>query len=250
MPDSFGFCLQLPQIFKLGGINYFVTGKLHWGRTVKFPHNIFWWKSLDGTKILTLMSPPNTEGVVSTNPKVMTDYSIQWEKETNLKEIFWIPGIGDHGGGPTRDMLKVANRWDKSPFFPNITFTTAKSYLENIFNIVKNKFNIPIWDDELYLDLHRGCYTTHADQKYLNRRTEELLYKAELWTSIVSIIDKKSVDENIRNNIKSAWKQALLNQFHDILPGTSTRDVFIEANKGWKKTKSIADKILNNALSI
>ena len=248
LPDSFGFCLQLPQIFKLGGIDYFVTGKLHWGRTVKFPHSIFWWKSLDGTKILTLMSPPNTEGVMNTNPIVMTDYSIKWEKETQLKEIFWVPGIGDHGGGPTRDMLKVANRWDKSPFFPKVDFITAKQYLDKIFSVIKDKLNIPIWDDELYLDLHRGCYTTHADQKYLNRRTEELLYKAELWTSISSIINNKFVNNNIRNSIKSVWKQVLLNQFHDILPGTSTTDVFIEANKGWKKTKLIADKILNNAL--
>ncbi|MFY0609437.1 MAG: alpha-mannosidase [Candidatus Atelocyanobacterium thalassa] len=248
LPDSFGFCLQLPQIFKLSEIDYFVTGKLHWGRSVKFPHSIFWWKSLDGTKILTLMSPPNTEGVVNTKPGTMTDYSVQWEKETQLKEIFWIPGIGDHGGGPTRDMLKVVNRWSRSPFFPNITFTTAKKYLDKVFNIIKNELNIPTWDDELYLDLHRGCYTTHADQKYFNRRTEELLYKAELWVSISSIIDNKSVSENTRNSIQSAWKQTLLNQFHDILPGTSTSDVFIEANKGWKKTKSIAEKVLNKAL--
>ncbi|MEO1672983.1 MAG: alpha-mannosidase, partial [Cyanobacteria bacterium J06631_2] len=132
LPDSFGFTWQLPQIMQQCGIEYFVTGKLHWNDTTKFPHGCFWWESPDGTRLLTLMSPPNVTGVMDTNPLTMVDYSINWEVQTGLQEIFWLPGVGDHGGGPTRDMLEVAAKWDKSPFFPQIVFGTAGDYLEGI----------------------------------------------------------------------------------------------------------------------
>ncbi|MGV2387389.1 MAG UNVERIFIED_CONTAM: hypothetical protein LVR29_00670 [Microcystis novacekii LVE1205-3] len=94
----FGFPYQLPQILKSFGIKYFVTGKLHWNDTTKFPHGFFWWQSPDGSKILSLMSPPNVAGVMDTNPIIMTDHALNWEQQTGLKEIFWLPGVGDHGG--------------------------------------------------------------------------------------------------------------------------------------------------------
>ncbi|MEA5535203.1 alpha-mannosidase [Crocosphaera sp. XPORK-15E] len=246
--DSFGFCLQLPQILKQSGIDYFVTGKLHWNNSFKFPHGVFWWQSLDGTKLLTLMSPPNVEGVMNTHPITMTNYSIQWEQQTGLKEIFWIPGVGDHGGGPTRDMLEVNQRWKQSPFFPKVSFVTAKNYLDKVANIIEEGLDIPVWDDELYLDLHRGCYTTHADQKYFNRRSEELLYKAELWLSLVAIIQEQLVNDEVKNKLEFAWKKVLFNQFHDILPGTSITDVFVQANEDWKTVQKIGNDILEDAL--
>ncbi|MBD0346669.1 MAG: alpha-mannosidase, partial [Coleofasciculus sp. Co-bin14] len=129
VPDSFGFCWQLPQILKQAGLEYFVTQKLHWNDTTKFPYGVFWWRSPDGTEIFSLMSPPNTSGVMDTNPITMASYAVDWETQTNLKDAFWLPGVGDHGGGPTRDMLEVAKRWQQSPFFPRLEFTTALSYL-------------------------------------------------------------------------------------------------------------------------
>ncbi len=248
LPDSFGFCLQLPQIFKQSGINYFVTGKLHWNSTVEFPYGVFWWRSLDGTELLTVMSPPNVEGVMTTHPITMTNYSVKWEQQTGLKEILWIPGVGDHGGGPTRDMIEVSQRWQKSPFFPKVDFLTAKSYLDKVHNIIKKGLDIPVWDDELYLDLHRGYYTSHADQKYYNRRSEELLYEAELWSSLAAIIEGKTIDNEVKNNIELAWKKVLFNQFHDILPGTAITDVFVQANKEWEEVQTIGNSILNAAL--
>ncbi len=129
LPDSFGFCWQLPQIFKQSGIEYFVTGKLHWNDTTKFPHGVFWWQSPDGTQLLTLMSPPNLTGVMDTNSIAMASYAINWETQTGLKDAFWLPGVGDHGGGPSRDMLEVQQRSSKSPFFPRLKFTRAIDYL-------------------------------------------------------------------------------------------------------------------------
>jgi alpha-mannosidase len=264
LPDSFGFTWQLPQIFKQGGIEYFVTGKLHWNDTTKFPYGVFWWQSPDGTQLLTLMSAPNLAGVMDTNPITMSNYAIDWEKQTGFKDIFWIPGIGDHGGGPTRDMLMVAKRWQNSPFFPQIQFTTAQDYLslvksqesnveaqglhtaENQESETETMKNFPVWKDELYLEFHRGSYTTHADQKAYNRNSENLLYQAELWSSLASIIIPNLPYP--KSQLQSAWKQVLFNQFHDILPGTSIPEVFTEANQQWQAAINNTEAIQNQAL--
>ncbi|MFM7789159.1 MAG: alpha-mannosidase, partial [Microcystis panniformis] len=240
LPDTFGFPYQLPQILKSFGIKYFVTGKLHWNDTTKFPHGFFWWQSPDGSKILSLMSPPNVAGVMDTNPIIMTDHALNWEQQTGLKDIFWLPGVGDHGGGPTRDMLEVAQRWQKSPFFPQLKFSQATTYLDSL-----ETSNLPIWDDELYLEFHRGCYTTHADQKAYNRYCEILLYQGELWSSLANILLDIPYP---KVEIESAWKKVLLNQFHDILPGTSIPEVFRDANQLWRQVISTGEAILDQAL--
>ena len=273
LPDSFGFTWQLPQIMQQCGIEYFVTGKLHWNDTTEFPHGCFWWESPDGTRLLTLMSPPNVTGVMDTNPLTMTDYAIAWEKQTGLQEIFWLPGVGDHGGGPTKDMLEVAAKWQNSPFFPELIFSTAFDYLNKISDCNNSNDNsidssqslsLPVWQDELYLELHRGCYTVHADQKQYNRYCERLLYQAELWTTLATLLCKDGfVGEPlfpIMNKISGkadlcqaelievAWKKVLFNQFHDILPGTSIPEVFTEANRDWKAAIAIGKNLLHKAL--
>ena len=267
LPDSFGFTWQLPQIFKQCGIEYFVTGKLHWNDTNKFPLGCFWWESPDGTQLLTLMSPPNVTGVMDTNPITMTNYAIDWETQTGLQDIFWLPGVGDHGGGPTKDMLEVAQKWDKSPFFPEIKFSKAIDYLANISADNSSSPSLPVWNDELYLELHRGCYTVHADQKKYNRYCERLLYQAELWSTLATLLCKDRLDSqalfSIMNRIigkeglcqgdwqqliEIAWKKVLFNQFHDILPGTSIPEVFTEANQDWSDAIAIGENILQNAL--
>ncbi len=261
VPDSFGFCWQLPQIMKQGGIEYFVTQKLHWNDTTKFPYGAFWWQSPDGTQIFSLMSPPNTTGVMDTNPLTIAAYAVDWETQTHLKDAFWLPGVGDHGGGPTRDMLQVAKRWQRSPFFPQLEFTTALSYLslisrqELVGNTEIDKkqttdnrqptSEIPIWNDELYLEFHRGCYTTHADQKHWNRRCEGLLYQAELFASLATITTGCSYP---KLQLELAWKKVLFNQFHDILPGTSIPEVFVEANQAWQNVEQVGLEIVEASL--
>ncbi|WP_204105437.1 MULTISPECIES: alpha-mannosidase [Spirulina sp. CCY15215] len=242
LTDSFGFCWQLPQILKQAGIEYFVTQKLRWNDSTEFPHELFWWQSPDGTKLLTLMSPPNITGVMDTNPITITNFAVDWEKKTGIKDVFWLPGVGDHGGGPTRDMLEVKQRWDSSPFFPKIEFTTAKQYLDSLHD---SPTILPTWNDELYLELHRGIYTTHADQKYFNRRCEGLLYEAELFATLAKIINNSDYPQTA---IENAWKQVLFNQFHDILPGTSIPEVFVTANQEWKEAIATGEKVLSDAL--
>ncbi|NER27177.1 MAG: alpha-mannosidase [Symploca sp. SIO1C4] len=266
VPDSFGFPWQLPQILKQGGIEYFVTQKLHWNDTTKFPHGAFWWQSPDGSQIFSLLSPPNLAGVMDTNPLTMATYAVEWETQTHLQEAFWLPGVGDHGGGPTRDMLEVASRWQQSPFFPLLEFTTASEYLQQISEQLLGELeeegergrggegeslfsaaqkSAPVWNDELYLEFHRGCYTTHADQKRWNRRSEALLYQAELFASLATIATEVSYPQL---ELEEAWKKLLFNQFHDILPGTSIGEVFIEANQAWQEVEQVGLEILDKSL--
>jgi alpha-mannosidase len=223
LPDSFGFPWQLPQLLKQCGIDYFVTGKLHWNDTTQFPHGCFWWESPDGTRLFTLMSPPNVTGVMDTNPITMIDYAIKWESQTGLQDLFWLPGVGDHGGGPTRDMLDVASQWQQSPFFPQIEFTTAIKYLDRISqthtsterdekklksdrqSTINNQLLTInyIHNSELYLELHRGCYTTHADQKRFNRYCENLLYQAELFSIVATLTSR----DNLQGTLFSHYVQ-------------------------------------------
>ncbi len=243
LPDSFGFTWQLPQIFQLSGIKYFVTGKLHWNDTTKFPYGLFNWQSPNGSQITTLISPPNIAGVMDTNPIAMSEYALEWEEQTGLRDAFWLPGVGDHGGGPTRDMLEVQRRWQNSSFFPKLNFSTAKNYLEQFASI-----DLPTWSDELYLEFHRGCYTTCAREKKYNRSCENLLYQAELWTSLTCIL--QIGDPYPALLLEQSWKKVLFNQFHDILPGTSIKEVFEESDCLWQQAQDIAEKILKDALSL
>ncbi|ASC70664.1 Mannosylglycerate hydrolase [Halomicronema hongdechloris C2206] len=280
LPDSFGFCWQLPQLLAQGGIRYFATQKLRWNDTNPFPHDLFWWQGLDGTRILSLTLPPIGSDI---DPLTMATYACDWETKTGLPEALWLPGIGDHGGGPTQDMLDKAHRWATSPFFPRLTFTHAVDFLQTLetrlaspphqhssltdislapnASSAKSKTNdidtsspsdsdqdlsLPVWHNELYLELHRGCYTTHADQKWYNRRCEDLLYQAELFSSLATLLTDHAYP---KAELETAWKQVLFNQFHDILPGSAIPDVFQTANDTWQTALATAKRLLDQALA-
>lgn len=278
LPDSFGFCWQLPQILCQGGVRYFVTQKLRWNDTNDFPHDWFWWRSPDGSQILSLMAPPIGTDI---DPIKMADYACNWESKTGLPISLWLPGVGDHGGGPTRDMLEVARRWQKSPLFPTLEFSSARDFLDQLSAKTDDNESeiqaqerrerddrdldhsapgsqsaacgfqhsahplLPIWNDELYLELHRGCYTTHADQKRWNRECEILLYQAELYASIAALIADSPYP---KDDIEKSWKSVLFNQFHDILPGSSIPEVYEDVNPNWEYAHRTALRIRDQAL--
>ena len=250
LPDSFGFCWQLPQILTKGGIETFATLKLSWNDTTQFPHQLFWWQAPDGSRILSIMLPPIGADI---DPIKMSTHTKRWEDDTGIANALWLPGLGDHGGGPTRDMLEKARRWQESPFFPKLNFTTPNHYIESTISLSPsssisprtNPYSIPTWESDLYLELHRGCYTTHADQKRSNRRSEDLLYQAEVFATIAQITANRPYP---KADIEAAWKNLLFNQFHDILPGTSIPDVFEEANKGWHHIQQVGQRVLDESL--
>lgn len=278
LPDSFGFCWQLPQILQQGGVQYFVTQKLRWNDTTQFPYDLFWWQSPDGSKVLSFNSAPIGEGI---DPVKMAQYACGWEAKTGVTTALWLPGVGDHGGGPTRDMLEVANRWQQSPFFPQLEFTTALKFLQSLSDSCvlppplpnaqelpnpsqsyhRGEFrkpdhssfkpdldaqdSLPTWNNELYLEFHRGCYTTHADQKQYNRHCGRLLYEAELFASIATLTTAASYPQL---ELETAWKQVLFNQFHDILPGSAIPEVYEDADRAWKEAATISQRIVLTAL--
>ncbi|MBN3887993.1 MAG: alpha-mannosidase [Nostoc sp. JL31] len=255
VPDSFGFCATLPQFFANAGIEYFVTQKLRWNDTTKFDYGAFWWRSPDGCEVFSLMSAPIGEAI---DPVKMATYALEWQTQTGLPESLWLPGVGDHGGGPTRDMLETAQRWQKSPLFPDLEFTTAEKYLQQVvetrFIASVNNYDsspaspsssFPTWNDELYLEFHRGCYTTHADQKRWNRRCENLLYQAELFATLATVSCGVTYP---KAEIEAAWKLVLFQQFHDILPGSSITQVYTDALPQWQQVEQVGTKILQESL--
>jgi alpha-mannosidase len=244
LPDTFGFCQQLPQLLQQGGIDYFVTQKFLWNDTTQFPHQLFWWEALDGSRVLSLMSSPIGEGI---DPLKIMDYACKWQTDTGINESLYLFGVGDHGGGPTRDMLEIADRWSNSDVFPQLEFTTAVKYLDQLAGR-NDSHLLPVWKDELYLEFHRGCFTTHADQKRSNRQCEDLLYQAELWSSIAHIVTKQSYPDDLKLQIETAWKQTLFNQFHDIIPGTAIEPVYVTANQGWENVERVTTQIISDAL--
>ncbi|MEP0910745.1 alpha-mannosidase [Leptolyngbya sp. GB1-A1] len=240
LPDTFGFCGQLPQLLQQGGVEYFVTQKLRWNDTTQFPYEAFWWQSPDGSRIFSHHSAPIGEGI---DPVKMASYACNWEKNSGQPIVLWLPGVGDHGGGPTRDMLELVRRWQQSPFFPNLEFSTAEAFLDRLQSLTSDL--LPTWKTDLYLEFHRGCYTSHACQKRFNRLSERLLYEAELFSSIATLLLGV---EYPQSQLESAWKQVLFNQFHDILPGSAIPEVYEDANRLWQSAIDTATFLKQQAL--
>lgn len=237
LPDTFGFNFQLPQILLKSGFEAFITQKLTWNDTNKFPHQVFWWQGLDGSKIFTYFCNELGLGI---EPVAIAKYTTQIEQEHNIKDHLWLYGVGDHGGGPTADMLDVGREWSSSELFFELIPT---KFIDFIKQLKQSNPDIPTWDDELYLEFHRGTYTTKADQKLQCRQAEILLGNVEKYLAIAFLTQNQIYPKQI---LDQAWKEILLNQFHDILPGTSIPQVFIDANQVWDQVTDICQEFISN----
>ncbi len=240
-PDSFGYNWNMPQIYQNAGIYAFITQKISWNDTNVFPYRVFWWEGPDGSKILTYF--PFSYVYDFKDPFRLIDQLRQFEANTGFRNMLVLYGVGDHGGGPSEEMLKVIERLRNLPIFPRIKFSTAKNYIDN-FLLKQDLRNLPVWKDELYLEYHRGTYTTQADIKRHNRYSENLLANAEKF----SFISKLHGGNYNQESLKKAWEIVLFNQFHDILPGSSIREVYFDAKKDYAIAEEIAKKELKNAL--
>ncbi|MEO0406877.1 MAG: alpha-mannosidase [Cyanobacteria bacterium P01_A01_bin.135] len=238
LPDSFGFCGQLPQILRQGGIDYFATQKLRWNDTTTFPHQWFRWQAPDGSSVLGVNLPPIGTDI---DPVAMATHQRDWEAATGHPDALWLPGVGDHGGGPTADMVQQVRRWQHSPFFPQLAFGQAQEFLDRL-----PRESLPTWTQDLYLEFHRGCYTTHPDQKRWNRCCERQLYEAELFAALASRLTDAPYPQS---ELTAAWKQVLFNQFHDILPGSAIRDVYEAVDPTWQQVAATATRITESAMA-
>ena len=238
--DSFGYNWNMPQIYRKSGINQFITQKILWNDTTVFPHFIFWWQGVDGTKLLSYFPPIGyTSRVqISNVVKNITKY----EASTGYKKSLILYGIGNHGGGPNREILDRVRSYKKLYIAPEFIHSKSFDFLGNITKDLKD--NIPVWNDELYLEYHRGTYTTQAKTKKNNRKSEVSIGVAEKLASIAKIIGNPYPQQELENS----WKLILTNQFHDILPGSSITPVFCDAMELYKKAQKKIETVKNNSI--
>ncbi|MBD2551134.1 alpha-mannosidase [Microcystis elabens FACHB-917] len=233
LPDSFGFAAGLPTLAAATGVGWFCTHKLAWNATNPFPHRLFRWRSRCGAEVLALMTAPiGTDG----DPVAMERYRLQWQRSSGCADALWLPGVGDHGGGPTAEMLEQLALWQGQPVAARQRHGTLRSYLEPLESLAGQ---LPVWRDELYLELHRGCATSRPDQKRHNRSLERLLREADLAAALFGRPAPAATDD---------WRTLLFQQFHDILPGTAIPEVFEQAEPQWRSARRRAARRRDRAL--
>jgi alpha-mannosidase len=247
-PDSFGYNWQLPQIYKKSGIDYFVTSKLLWAHDfTTFPYRLFWWQSPDGSRLLTYF-PRHYGGAIDADT-LGTDLSI-WmpsiygQGTTIQPEMMHLYGVGDHGGGPTRTMLDHAARLTApDAIFPNFEFSFARDFFSDLEKKLP-AMQVPTWDGELYLQTHRGVFTTQAETKRRMRRAEEQMLNAEKFASLATLYGRAYP----QSDLELAWKNLLFDQFHDILPGSGVAVNYLEAKRNLEDVGRVAGEAMRCAL--
>ncbi len=241
-PDSFGYSRQLPQIYKRSGVDYFVTQKMSWNDTVPMPYKLFHWEAPDGSRVLTYFPHDYVNGI---NPVQDAQYI---GEDTALCSGFHtqmlLYGIGDHGGGPTRQMLDAAVRWQKSPkaAFPNFKFSTAQEFFDEVDRNL-SALNLPVWNNEMYLQFHRGTYTSQADSKKRMRQMERLLLNAERFSSLAMLRGR----EYPQDQFEDCWRRVLFNQFHDLMAGSGIHIVYVDEAESMEFVKLATEPILEAA---
>ena len=236
LPDTFGFCWSLPQILKKCGIDYFLTFKLKWQiermkPPIPFPYYLFWWQSPDGSKVLVY----HTVGTY--NERLDQRYADilllaqleELKKVHGVDRLLVLFGFGDHGGGPTEEMIIKALKFNEMREYPFTFFSTSKEYFDDILSLFGEK--LPVINDELYVKTHRGTLTTEAMMKRENRRCEVLILSAERFLFIA----KRYGFTYPKIELERHWKKVLFNQVHDNIDGTSIEAVYQDAATDYKE---------------
>lgn len=223
-PDSFGYSWQLAQIYKRAGVDYFVTQKLMWNDTTPPPHKLFWWEAPDGSRVLTYFPHGYGNG---TDPVEMARILAEYAPETKIPEMMHLYGVGDHGGGPTRQMLDNIQRWEQPrAVFPQLQYSRAGDFFAEIEKRRAAGLEPPVWRSELYLQYHRGTYTTQSDTKQRVRRTEVRLHNAERWSALAMHYAGRAYPQA---ELEDAWRRLLFDQFHDMMAGSGIAVNYHEA---------------------
>lgn len=221
LPDVFGFSGNLPQILKKCGMDYFETIKLSWNEHNKFPHRAFIWEGIDDSEVVVHMPPDetyNSEGHAWSFSNAIKNFP---EKD-KVKEFGLLYGVGDGGGGPGEGHIEMLKRASSMKGLPKVKLANAIDYFD-VLGAQKDK--LVRHKGELYLEKHQGTYTTQSKNKLGNRKIEFMLHNVEFLATIASLkgyeYPKAQLDE--------IWKEVLLYQFHDIIPGSSINRVYVES---------------------
>jgi alpha-mannosidase len=238
LPDAFGYSGALPQIMAQAGVRVFISQKLSWNDHNRYPHHSFWWEGIDGSKVLAHFPPADTyNGTFDVHE---LRYSAANFSDHEVSGVSLYPfGYGDGGGGPTEEMLQRAERVADLEGMPRVTTESVRSFVDRVD---ADGPELATWQGELYLEYHRGTYTTQARTKAANRRSDIALYQAELWSALSG-----TVDPGVRERLRQAWRSLLLNQFHDILPGSSINWVYKDTEAELAEVQNVAGEIIEQA---
>ena len=241
LPDVFGYSWALPQILKKSGVNTFMTTKISWNDTNRLPYDTFIWRGMDGSEVTThFVTTTELNDVTYTYNGESRPYAIKgvWDNYRNKdlnRDLLISYGFGDGGGGPTREMIKYIEAAKLMPGIPNVETGRATEYFRKLNETIKeNPYNgyLPIWDGELYLEFHRGTYTSQGYNKKMNRFMEYKLREEEM----LSVFAEKLFDKPYnREEFLKAWKIVLCEQFHDILPGSSIHEVYEDSHEEYER---------------
>lgn len=242
LPDSFGYSAALPQIVKAAGSRYFLTQKTSWNETNTMPHHTFAWEGIDGSRVFTHFPPVDTYNSVLSGEELARAQRQYSEK--GASNVSLVPfGFGDGGGGPTREMLAAAVRTASLEGSPTVRVASPRAFFEEA---ERDYPNPPVWSGELYLEFHRGTYTSQAKTKAGNRRSEHLLREAELWATTAAVRAGAAYPSE---RLAELWHSVLLLQFHDILPGSSIAWVHREAEAGYARIAVELEAIIAEAIA-
>ncbi len=227
LPDVFGYSGALPQILKGSGIKYFLTQKLSWNLFNTFPHHTFVWEGIDGSQVLAHMPPENTYNSAA-SPESIRNSERKFADKVVSDNCLLVFGIGNGGGGPGEDHLEALKREKNLAGLPPVNQEPSETFFDRI---ATDTDNYKVWKGELYMERHQGTYTTQGRNKQFNRCMEIALRELEMWSTFVD--DKYPATE-----LEKIWKEVLLYQFHDILPGSSIKRVYDESLKRYKLLES------------
>lgn len=256
LPDVFGSSAALPQIMKQCGINYFMTTKISWNEYDKLPYDTFLWRGIDGSEVLThFISTMDTvkeeKDWITTyngdlNPSQVIGCWQRYQQKDLNRDVLFAFGHGDGGGGPTHGMLERGRRMHMGiEGCPKVEFQFARDYFDRLQKDIAGRKRLPRWVGELYFEHHRGTLTAQASAKRWNRRSEFLYHDLETLESLVNLDHLSSYPSAA---LLEGWKVILLNQFHDILPGSSIREVYEDSQKQYEDLHRTGGRMLEKAL--
>lgn len=258
LPDVFGYSWALPQILKKSGIEMFMTTKISWNQFNRMPNDTFYWKGIDGSEVLTHFITTPVPGMSEefaqytynglVNPYTVKGvYDAYRDKDLN-QDLLIAYGFGDGGGGVNREHLEKARRIKKLPGLPNIEMTKAGDYFKELKETIaearaSGKY-VHTWDGELYLEYHRGTYTSQARNKMWNRKLELAYRESEFFNTWLMKTKNKAYPQETLNE---GWKTILRNQFHDIIPGSSIKEVYEDSEVEYAEANDWVEKTLEEA---
>lgn len=242
LPDVFGYTAALPQIIRKCGMDNFMTIKLSWNRDNQFPHHSFLWTGLDDSEVLVHM-PPLGDYTADADPAAVRGTRDKYRESTVNPEALMLYGFGDGGGGPGEYHVNMVQRCAKMRYLPKVEHSTSAAFFEKL---QEYRDAFPTYKGELYLEKHRGTYTTQAKIKKNDRLCERLLHEAEWLWAEASLLGPEYPHEDFDR----IWKELLLHQFHDILPGSSVERVNKEANERLEALQQELEALIGRALSV